>query len=165
MSDPFNLFEKLEQTLFKEKIVRTRLLLMIGVCLAMSTMTAQAVITDVFIFPEEPIVTDPISIFVSGEEGSGPVLITDSVFNLESYEITLDISLEAGLSPVITPWDYTYDVGLLPEGIYGLTVNTLVPAIPSRNDTYITSFEVVPEPTTFLLISAGILCLRRNKNR
>ena len=144
--------------------MRKLILIIIVLLIGAIIIPLQASITDVTIQPETPITTDLISILVSGEESSGPVQITDSVYDLDSFDITLDLTLEAGLSPVITPWDYTYDVGLLSEGIYGLTVNTLVPSMPSRNDTYITSFEVVPEPATVLFFGLGMFLLRGKKD-
>jgi len=134
-----------------------KLLLMICVCLAMGTMTAQAVITDVSVLPENPTDIDLISILVTGEEGSGGVTITDAIFTLDDDLLTLDISLDIGNILIVTPWDYTYDIGLLPEGIYDLTVNSLVPVDPTLNDTFMTAFEVVPEPATAFLFGSGVV--------
>ena len=141
--------------------MRKVILLLIIAISFICTASVQAAIFDVSVLPENPTDIDLISIFVSGGEASGPVLITDAVFDLDSFDITLDLTLEVGLLTIATPWDYTYDIGLLPEGIYGLTVNTLVPAMPSRNDTFITSFEVVPEPASIMLLGLGGLLLRR----
>ncbi len=125
---------------------------------------AQAIITDVSVLPGNPIDIDLISIFVSGEE-SGDIYVDSSYFQIDGSSLSLDIYLESGFLPVVTPWSHSEDIGTLSVGIYGLTVNTFIDSNPVYDDTFNTSFEVVPEPTTFLLISAGILCLRRNKNR
>jgi predicted outer membrane repeat protein len=126
--------------------MRTRLLLMIWVCLAISTITVQAVITDVFILPEEPTITDAISILVSGGEGYN-VSITDSILIIDETSIELDIYLHLGLLPVATPWSHSEDIGLLSAGIYELTANTIFESEPHLNDSYYTTFEVVPEPS------------------
>ena len=44
---------------------------------------ASAEITDVFIFPEEPIEIDPITIFVSGIETGGGITIDNSDFQID----------------------------------------------------------------------------------
>ena len=144
--------------------MRKVILLLIGIILFMNGITAQAIITDVSVLPENPTDIDLISIFVSGAEGSGGVTITDAVFDLDNYEITLDISLDVGNILVATLWDYTYDVGLLSAGIYDLTVNSIVAVDPIQNSTFITSFEVVPEPATLLLFGLGMCLLRRKKD-
>ena len=136
------------------------ILLIIGAYLAMSTMTAQAVITDVFIFPEEPMVIDPITIITSGVEGSGGVVITSSSFLIDGTSLELDIFLDVGVYTVITPWSHSEDIGALLMGTYDLTVNTIVELQPVLNDTFFKSFEVVPEPATLLLLGAGSLVLR-----
>ena len=139
--------------------MRTKLLLMIGVCLAMSTMTAQAVITDVFIFPEEPIIYDEITINVFGEENFN-ISVSDSFLTIDGTLLELDIHLQEGMMPIVTPWSHTVDVGTLPIDTYDLTVNTWIDTTPIFNDTYYTSFEVVPEPATVLLLGFGGLVLR-----
>ena len=125
---------------------------------------SQASITDVTILPEIPTFNDDISLFISGVESTGGVLITDSAFIIDGSSLELDISLEVGPWTVLTPWDYTYEIGLLSIGIYDLTVNSLVPSDPTQNDTFITSFEVVPEPATVLFFGLGMYLLR-SKNK
>ncbi len=143
--------------------MKTRLLLMIGLCLAMSTMTAQAGITDVFIFPEEPIVINPITIFVSGVESGGGVTIDNSDFQIDGTSLTLDIYIDIGLLTVVTPWSHSEDIGLLGAGIYELTANTFFEQVPFFNDSYYTTFEVTPEPSTLILFALGGLMVRKRK--
>ena len=139
--------------------MRTRLLLMIWFCLAVGTMTAQAIITDVSILPEEPTVIDPITIITFGEE-SGSVTIDNSDFQIDGTFLTLDIYFHSGHLPVVTPWSHSEDIGLLGVGIYELTANTIFESAPGLNDSYYTTFEVVPEPATVLLLGFGGLVLR-----
>lgn len=145
--------------------MKAKLLLMATVLLMGVVCPVQASITDVTIQPEIPTFNDDISLLISGVQGSGGVQITDSTFIINGTDLELNIDLLVGSFTVITPWSHTENIGVFPIGTYDLTVNMLVDLQPSLNDTFTTSFEVVPEPTTFLIISAGILCLRRNKNR
>lgn len=145
--------------------MKTRLLLLFGIGLAMSTMTAQAVITDVSILPEEPTAIDPITIITSGVEGSGGVVITNSNFLIDGTSLELDIFLDVGVFTVITPWSHPEDIGTLLMGTYDLTVNTIVELQPVLNDTYFISFEVVPEPTTAFLFGSGVVFILRKKHK
>jgi len=127
------------------------------------THSVKATITDVYILPEEPTIDDAITISVSGVEPYGGVSITDSVFNVDGTSLGLDLYLTLGLSPVLTPWSYSEDIGSLPMGTYELSVNTIFESEPIFNDTYFKSFEIVPEPSTVLLLALGILALTRKK--
>jgi len=120
-----------------------------------------AEITDVFIFPEEPMVIDPITIFVSGVESGGPVTIDNSDFQIDGTSLTLDIYMDIGLLTVVTPWSHSEDIGLLGAGIYELTANTIFEQVPLFNDSYYTTFEVTPEPTTLLLLGFGAVVFRK----
>ena len=138
-----------------------RFIFLIASCviLVFLTHSAKASITDVDIFPEAPTAIDLITISVSGVEGSGDVLITDSDFNIQGTVLELDIFLEVGAFPVITPWSHSEDVGPLPAGMYDLTVRTL--ELAEVTDTYSMPFEVVPEPATVLLLAVGALLAKR----
>ena len=144
--------------------MKIRLLLMIAVLLmGVFVLPLQAYITDVTIQPEAPTTTDFLSVLVSGEENFN-ISVSDYFLTIDETLLELDIHLQEGMMPVVTPWSHTEGVGILPVGTYDLTVNTWIASSPTFNDTYYTSFEVVPEPTTLLLISTGILCLRRKKS-
>ena len=103
---------------------------------------ALAGVTEVSILPENPTTVDPISFDISGLEGSGPVWINDVDFTLNGSSITLNIFLDSGPFTMMTPWDYTHDVGLLSAGTYDLTVNSYHATSPTSNTTITTSFDV-----------------------
>ncbi len=121
-----------------------------------------ASITDVDILPEVPTTFDVITIFTEGLSGSGPVEIGDTNFTMNGTNLELDIEVHAGFLTVMTPWVHSENIGPLPLGIYDLTVNAIY--APDVTDTFTTSFEVVPEPTTLLLLLGGIPVLRK-RNR
>jgi len=135
----------------KRKIVKVIALIII-ICF---TTSVDAMIKDIEIVPILPTPLDDISIVSSGEEGSGPVEIVDSVFSVDENSLQLNIYLEVGFAMVVTPWSYTENIGTLPAGVYDLTVNTIVELEPFRNDTSFTTFEVVPEPGTLVLFGLG----------
>lgn len=125
------------------------------------TNSANAVITDVEIIPEEPTMEDIISIVTSGEEGSGAVFVTETDFRTDGTSLELDIFLDVGVFPAITPWSHTEDIGMLPVGTYDLDVRTIV--YSNVTDTYFKTFQVVPEPSIALLICLGAACVRQIK--
>jgi hypothetical protein len=147
--------------------MKSKLLLTVTVLLmAVFVLPIQAEITGVTIFPENPLETDLLSFDIFGEEATGSVMINDAVYSISENEITLDISLGVGFAFILTPWDYTYDVeSLLSAGNYDLTVNTIIANYPLTNDTFTTSFEVVPEPATVLLLGLGLYGIRRIKKQ
>ncbi len=123
---------------------------------------SQASITDVDILPEEPTEIDPITIFVSGEENYS-VSVTDSILTINETLLELDIYLHLGFLPAVTPWSQIENIGVLSLGTYDLTVNTFVDSDPMYNDTFSTSFEVVPEPTTILFLALGMFMVREKR--
>jgi len=116
-------------------------------------------ITEVSILPPTPTVIDPITISVSGIEGS-PAQVTNTDFFVNDNSLLLDIYLSLGITPVVTPWTYSESIGTLPTGVYDLTVRTFIPLLPSFNDNYYVSFEVVPEPGTFSIFTFALPFLR-----
>ena len=128
--------------------------------LLISSSTTQAEITDVFIFPEEPIEIEPITIITSGVENYGGVRINSSSFLIDGTSLELDIFLDLGRLDVLTPWSYSEDIGTLLMGSYDLMVNTINELEPEFNDSYYTTFEVTPEPASILLFGVGAMFLR-----
>jgi hypothetical protein len=143
--------------------MKTKLFLMVTVLfMGVFVLPTQASIHDVLIQPANPTFSDDISVLVFGEE-SGSMGIVDSILTMEDMSIELDIYIELGFSPVVTPWTHSENIGMLSIGTYDIMVNMLVDTRPDLNDTFTTSFEVVPEPATVLLVSTGVLYIRRKK--
>ena len=120
-------------------------------------------ITDVVISPEVPTDLDPITISTFGVETSGSVFINDSVFQIEDTILSLDLFITVGHLTVITPWSYLDDIGFLPSGTYNLTVSTFDEFDPTFNDTFSTTFKVVPEPASLLIMAVGMVTIQRRK--
>ncbi len=141
------------------------ILLVIIMILSISVfvLSAQASITNVSIQPVSPIFNDDISLVISGMESSGAVLINDSVFVVNDFALELTLDMFVGGYTVMSQWSHTEDIGKLSIGTYDLTVNMSVDLNPSLNDTFTTSFEVVPEPSSLLLLSLGGVLLRTRK--
>jgi len=115
-------------------------------------------ITDVSIDPVVPTTSDPIAIFVSGTEGYGGVTITDSVFTLQDMSLYLDLYLNVGPMAVVTDWSYSESIDPLSAGIFDLLVRTFEDE--EVTSTYPITFEVIPEPTSILLLIVGMIGLR-----
>ena len=140
--------------------MRKEILIITAIISLFSAVATQAAITDVFIFPQEPMVIDPITIITSGIEGSGDVVINSSSFLIDGTSLELDIFLDVGNFAIITPWSHSEDIDALLIGTYELTVNTIFESAPHLNDSYYTSFEVIPEPATILLFATGAIIFR-----
>jgi hypothetical protein len=101
-------------------------------------------ITDAYIEPNQPTDIEVITIVVSGVEGSGPVLITDSDFQVKGNSLELNIFLLVGYYGMITQWSHSDIIGSLPADEYNLTVNAYYSGAYTGTDTYLISFTVVP---------------------
>jgi hypothetical protein len=143
------------------------LIILVILLILASQASAETGITNVSISPASPGVTDQISILVSGLEGSGGVLITDTDFSVIGNTLSLDIYLYLGPSDVGTPWSYTETVGTLSEGTYNLTVQRFLPSYypPPIVDSYSMSFGVTPEPATIVLLGVGAILARKKSVR
>lgn len=124
-----------------------RLFLLIVIMTAFWPMkTIKGSVTNVYTEPNQPTNRDSIAIVVSGVEGQGPVLITDSNFQMEGNSLELDIFLNVDFLDVVTPWSHTELIGTLPADTYSLTVNAYYSGSSTGTDTYLTSFTVFPGP-------------------
>ncbi len=150
--------------------------------LVFSTTDLLAGIDNVVIDPVNPTFLDDIDIVTFGTENSGGVIITNSMLNFEGNNIFLDLELQVGNLFLITPWDHTENIGPLPVGNYNLIVSTglgyplplplPLPIPQGQQGTfpggsyYQTSFEVIPEPVTSMLLLTGVgLVVKRRQAR
>ena len=141
--------------------MRTKILsvaIIICTVLVVGESLAKGAITDVSIEPVVPTTSDPIEIFVSGTEMYGGVTVTDSVFTLQDTSIGLDLYLSVGLLTVVTNWSYSESIDPLSAGTFDLLVRTFEDE--EVTITYPITFEVIPEPATFLLLAAGTIGFR-----
>jgi len=139
------------------------IILLVVFNLTILTNVSKAVIDEVYITPEIPSTKDTITIFVSGIQGSGPVEINNTELFIDEYSLELDIFLTVGFLTWVTPWDYSEGIGTLSAGTYNLLVKTDQPTMSGLEDTYSITFEVIPEPTTLLFLSVGLLGLIHRK--
>ena len=123
------------------------------------TSVLKAEIYNAYITPEFPTVSDDMTIFVEGIEGSGPVNIYDTHFTMNGTSLTLDLYIETGFLTVITYWNHPENIGTLPSAQYDLNVNEYL--LSNLIDTYPISFTVIPEPASILFISSGFLAILR----
>jgi len=106
-------------------------------------------IDDVSVTPSEPTTLDYIVIDASGWSGNNRFVIDYSVFSQTGNLLQLDIFWwqQSPLNPVVTPWEHSAGIGVLPADTYDLSVRTInINTEWVVSDTYTTSFDVVPEP-------------------
>jgi len=105
---------------------------------------------------------EPITILVSGVEGSGGVQIISTHFSAIDNSLLFDIHLDLGICLWVTPWSYSEVIGTLSAGTYNLTVRRFLPDYypPPIVNSYEMSFTVVPEPVTIALLAVGLPIIR-----
>lgn len=135
----------------------------------MSSLGLGQLLTGVSVVPASPSDSDPITLHVTGERISTSWEIDHTAFVQNGNDLTLSLfwaSSGAG-SPVMLPFTHDESIGVLPEGWYQLTVESIRWLPPAGlADEISTSFMVLPEPTgLFLLLAGGSLALRRQRRR
>ncbi|MBN2019477.1 MAG: PEP-CTERM sorting domain-containing protein, partial [Sedimentisphaerales bacterium] len=126
---------------------------------------AEAIILDVNVFPEQPTINDEIAIITSGITSLGGIQIEGSDFEMQGNSLLLDIFIRTGAATVEIPYLYSENIGTLPAGLYDLTVRNFETSLYdiTHTYTYSTTFEVVPEPSTLVLLSFGFIQVMRRR--
>ncbi|MCK5581435.1 MAG: PEP-CTERM sorting domain-containing protein [Candidatus Omnitrophica bacterium] len=118
------------------------------------------IIDDVQVTPENPTISDSIEINVFATLPYGEVPYSTEVIIYDN-KVDLDITFGGYGLPAVTSWHHTENIGTLDIGTYDLVVTTSDTTKPGWDDTYSTSFEVVPEPATLLLFGLGGILIRK----
>jgi len=150
------------------------MVLTVAIITSASVEAGSITITDVSPDPLLPTVFDSITIttFIDFDSIAYPQMAFDTS-NFEQSGMSLQLDLyfyEDGMgmvTPIVSP--LLEPIGMLTEGFYDLTVRAYVSpdpiamVMPSLSDEYITSFQVIPEPTTLLLLGFGTLGLLKRR--
>jgi len=139
--------------------MRTRMLLILSMYLVLPALAAKAGIINLTISPLEPTSYDPITIHVSGEAGYSPVWVNTLDFRANGNNLELDLSVTTGPYAMVAPWSYSENIGYLSSGVYDIKVNAIYS--PATIETCATTFEVIPEPASLLLLVIGLPLLRK----
>ena len=150
------------------KLKRSLLLLAFAFCwvACVEDSTATVIsIADVNIEPEEPLLYDIITISASGQTASMGNEVDHTEFSIVDMYLQLDLFFDLGELHIVGPWSYSEDIAPLDAGTYTLTVRAFDWPNGGLEDTYITSFTVVPEPATLVLLASGIMGIRVCRHR
>jgi len=141
---------------------------LIMVLIGTITFQAKAIIvsiSDVQISPEQPFISDVITVESWGGFTEGTLFYDTSVFAKDDLSLQLDLYFTGGPGPTIPQaWFHDEVIGTLPQGNYDLLVQAYYKssgaAEYSLHDEYSTSFEVVPEPLTLAFLALGGFLIR-----
>jgi len=129
--------------------------------------SASVSISGVSIIPPDPTPSNRITIDVWGMSSYNFAGLDMTQFTAVNHDLKLDIYCAEGSLPIFDNWSHSERVGRFSAGSYELTVRAYSADKPSYeyvlNDTYQTSFTVIPEPTTILLLGLGAVMLRRGR--
>ena len=146
------------------------IVLTIGVVLWCIPTSAYALYVDVS--PENPTTADPISIYVWTWFGHAERYdLVSTAYSITGYDIGVEVVMRDNGYGITIPWagGGSVQVGTLTEGDYWVTADMyMIPfggSIPELYESGGTSFNVVPEPSTFLLLIMGTIGLRLGKRQ
>ena len=105
-------------------------------------------ILNVDVVPGQPLDTDLITFSISGIAGSGGANVAYDQFSQNGTSLQLDLYVDMGITTAISYWTHSKQIQLLTLGTYNLEVRAFDNQgfTPILQDTYNTSFIVVPEP-------------------
>lgn len=121
-------------------------------------------IDSVIINPPSPGPLETISVVTDGWSGTNFIGVDYTDFLQIDHSLELDIYCSVGLLTIVDSFHHTELLETFSPGDYDLTVRTFssLGGNPYEyGDTFVTSFTVIPEPTTFLLLGFGAVMLRR----
>ena len=119
-------------------------------------------ISSVGVFPEPAFPSDILTVGVAGDLWATNHIVENTNFSQTDNILTLDMywGIEGFGMPVVLPYTYWEPIGVFSSGDYILNVNSY---FWGNYDFGTTSFTVIPEPTTLLLLGLGAVMVRRKR--
>ena len=145
-----------------------RVLIVVFLAHSVNSFCAAVTINNVQISPDNPSINDIITIETDGTIPGSGIALDESVFTQDEYALQLDLYYTDTFGPQVPhSWFHDEEIGILPQGSYDLSVQAywrLTDTVDYfLHDSYSTNFEVVPEPTSVLLLLVGVPVMRRLK--
>jgi hypothetical protein len=118
-------------------------------------------INNVDLIPSQPSDSDLITFSISGTASNGGPYVVYDQFLQNGTSLQLDLYIEMGIIPVISPWTYSKQIQPLEKDNYSLEVRTFDYYYPGTiQDTYNIDFSVVPEPSTLSIFAFALPIFR-----